>query len=699
MALLTKQQFIDKHGYDPESKGLLPVSNQPTESKQPKETISADEFQSRYGFNPITEPTSNQPDSETISADEFQSRYGFNPITESPKNITTNIQDSTEPEKIGSVQPIVQAMQDLPTFSSKNIKKGMGSGIDGRRTVGETLGNVVRGSGDVLAGIGNSVVRSGVGLAQLVTPDEAFGENNILNSEGENAKAFMNALKGKNAGQKLGTTIGDIGTIFVPGGAASKAGTFATKATQGIKTLDALSDTSRVARALPGIAGTATEALVGSGMMGSDNIGGDVAWGVATPLALSGLSKAGSLASRWLDKEGFDAKQLASITNPANSWEAKRILESVEKGRKNFSESVIDSLESRRNVKPKRQFALADKKLNNLVDEGEIPEKDIFGEIYERPGISIGKDGNWNTSTAMDEATKNISSIGEDNQRLFDSSTSIIKANTKGAEILNDINNNLNFSTNDALNTAEKRFIDTYLTNLKKDTTPGDLYKISKELRGLAFTDQEIKAGKLPQLVRDAVKIIDAHLYSLPDVSEVALKNRKFLTKEYAIRDALDGMSRLKVPDRIKPFFGKALGSGLGAVMGGFGPAGIVMGAGGGLLGENAIQGLNKLVAQGKLPNDALQKFYSTAREKDIIDLQTEQDGYCNGCWESLDILGYHIDHVIPISKGGSNWPDNLQLLCPTCNLEKSAKMPDEWEKIARLKRKASKRWKTMKNI
>jgi 5-methylcytosine-specific restriction endonuclease McrA len=88
-----------------------------------------------------------------------------------------------------------------------------------------------------------------------------------------------------------------------------------------------------------------------------------------------------------------------------------------------------------------------------------------------------------------------------------------------------------------------------------------------------------------------------------------------------------------------------------------------------------------------------------TFTAKDISDLHTEQDGYCNGCWELLEILGYHVDHVIPISKGGSNWPDNLQLLCPTCNLEKSAKMPEEWEKIARIKRKESKRWKTMKNI
>lgn len=88
-----------------------------------------------------------------------------------------------------------------------------------------------------------------------------------------------------------------------------------------------------------------------------------------------------------------------------------------------------------------------------------------------------------------------------------------------------------------------------------------------------------------------------------------------------------------------------------------------------------------------------------TFTAKDIMDLHIEQDGYCNGCWELLEILGYHIDHVIPISKGGSNWPDNLQLLCPTCNLEKSAKMPEEWEKIARIKRKESEKWKTTKNI
>lgn len=39
----------------------------------------------------------------------------------------------------------------------------------------------------------------------------------------------------------------------------------------------------------------------------------------------------------------------------------------------------------------------------------------------------------------------------------------------------------------------------------------------------------------------------------------------------------------------------------------------------------------------------------------------------------------YHVDHIMPIALGGTNWPSNLQILCPTCNMRKKAKHPIDW--------------------
>lgn len=43
------------------------------------------------------------------------------------------------------------------------------------------------------------------------------------------------------------------------------------------------------------------------------------------------------------------------------------------------------------------------------------------------------------------------------------------------------------------------------------------------------------------------------------------------------------------------------------------------------------------------------------------------------GYWNTPDKA--HIDHIIPISKGGNSEPDNLQVLCRTCNLTKKDKI------------------------
>lgn len=55
---------------------------------------------------------------------------------------------------------------------------------------------------------------------------------------------------------------------------------------------------------------------------------------------------------------------------------------------------------------------------------------------------------------------------------------------------------------------------------------------------------------------------------------------------------------------------------------------------------------------------------------KDDIDaLLIKQSGRCAFCL--IPMRQYHIDHILPISRGGTSWPYNLQLTCPHCNHSK----------------------------
>jgi len=63
--------------------------------------------------------------------------------------------------------------------------------------------------------------------------------------------------------------------------------------------------------------------------------------------------------------------------------------------------------------------------------------------------------------------------------------------------------------------------------------------------------------------------------------------------------------------------------------------------------------------------------------------IQARWEYYGNKCY----ICGKDaeaIDHVIPLSKGGNNWPANLRPICKRCNSSKHAKWPYDFEKARR---------------
>jgi 5-methylcytosine-specific restriction endonuclease McrA len=61
-------------------------------------------------------------------------------------------------------------------------------------------------------------------------------------------------------------------------------------------------------------------------------------------------------------------------------------------------------------------------------------------------------------------------------------------------------------------------------------------------------------------------------------------------------------------------------------------------------------------------------------------DIQTLFEKQKARCFCTADLsVGYHVDHIIPLARGGSDGPDNLQLLCPPCNISKGARTMLEW--------------------
>lgn len=67
------------------------------------------------------------------------------------------------------------------------------------------------------------------------------------------------------------------------------------------------------------------------------------------------------------------------------------------------------------------------------------------------------------------------------------------------------------------------------------------------------------------------------------------------------------------------------------------------------------------LVSDFELPKGSIQKMMAA------------QKGLCNACGADIRVRR-HLDHIVPLVKGGTHDLSNLQLLCVSCNCSKGAK-------------------------
>jgi len=64
-------------------------------------------------------------------------------------------------------------------------------------------------------------------------------------------------------------------------------------------------------------------------------------------------------------------------------------------------------------------------------------------------------------------------------------------------------------------------------------------------------------------------------------------------------------------------------------------------------------------------------RMYACLYNRSIKKILIKEESRCNYCLSDKNLT---IDHIIPISKGGKNSLDNVQVLCSTCNIKKNNK-------------------------
>lgn len=64
-----------------------------------------------------------------------------------------------------------------------------------------------------------------------------------------------------------------------------------------------------------------------------------------------------------------------------------------------------------------------------------------------------------------------------------------------------------------------------------------------------------------------------------------------------------------------------------------------------------------------------------------IQSIKTNRRTRCYYCGKSLYRKPFHMDHIVPLSRGGKHSIENLCVSCPMCNCKKGSRLISEWNR------------------
>lgn len=90
-------------------------------------------------------------------------------------------------------------------------------------------------------------------------------------------------------------------------------------------------------------------------------------------------------------------------------------------------------------------------------------------------------------------------------------------------------------------------------------------------------------------------------------------------------------------------------------------------------------QNPDKIRADGQRTRARLMRAEGSHTIADMRRQYKVQKGLCWWCGKAVKWEDRHDDHLIPLSRGGTDWPSNMVVSCAFCNLSKHDKTPDEF--------------------